>query len=320
MQKPQRYFALTALVALTLLGLTGCRSTPVEVLGVSGPDSLQVNQSGTFSATINEKAKPPVQFRWDFGDGATGSGNPVTHAYTEPGTYTVTVTASNRKGKSTSTRSTSVVVYRPPVPAQIISITADPMQPDTRTAVRFSANVRGDQPITYQWNFGDGSTATGANPTHTYSQAGTYTVTLNVSNNAGSDSRTLSITVKPYEAEFCAEVTELSPAFFDRNSSVLNNAAREALQENLEILRSCPNMYVRIEGWAAPGERNPQQLSADRARAVEQFYVSNGIAASRLVAVGRGRATGVTSKKEGAAQYRRADSIPTTQSGLMGSN
>ncbi len=320
MQKPQHYLALTALVALTIVGLTGCRSTPVEVLGVSGPDSLQVNQSGTFSATINEKAKPPIEFRWDFGDGATGSGNPVTHAYSEPGTYTVTVTASNRKGKSTSTRSSSVVVYRPPVPAQIISITADPLQPDTRTAVRFSANVQGDQPLTYQWNFGDGGTATGANPTHTYSQPGTYTVTLNVSNNAGSDSRTLSITVRPYEAEFCAEVTELSPAFFDRNSSVLNDAARQALQENLEILQSCPNMYVRIEGWAAPGERNPQQLSADRARAVEQFYTSNGIAASRLVAVGRGRATGVTSKKEGAAQYRRADSIPTTQSGLMGSN
>ncbi len=308
--KPQRYLLLTALTALTILGLTGCRSTPVEVLGVEGPDSLQVNQSGTFTATINEDAKPPVEFSWDFGDGSTGSGNPVTHAYTEPGTYTVTVTASNRGGKSTSTGSTSVVVYRPPVPAEIISITANPMQPDTRTAVRFSANVRGDQPITYQWNFGDGSTGSGASPTHTYTEPGTYTVTLNVSNEAGSDSRTLTLTVKPYEAEYCADVAEMNPVFFDRNSSVLNDAAREALQENLQILQDCPNLSVRIEGWAAPGERNPQQLSTDRARAVEQFYTSNGIPASRLVVEGKGRVTGVTSKKEGLAQYRRTDTIP----------
>ena len=55
MQKPQRYFALTALVALTLLGLTGCRSTPVEVLGVSGPDSLQVNRVALFQPQLMKK-------------------------------------------------------------------------------------------------------------------------------------------------------------------------------------------------------------------------------------------------------------------------
>ena len=51
-----------------------------------------------------------------------------------------------------------------------------------------------------------------------------------------------------------------------------------------------------------------QRLSEDRARAVEQFYIDNGVAASRLQAVGMG-STGV-SKKEGASQFRRVDTIP----------
>ena len=51
-----------------------------------------------------------------------------------------------------------------------------------------------------------------------------------------------------------------------------------------------------------------QRLSEDRARAVEQFYIDNGVAASRLQAVGLG-STGV-SKKEGASQFCRVDTIP----------
>src|SRR5207237_5446879 len=39
------------------------------------------------------------------------------------------------------------------------------------------------QPLTYSWNFGDGTAgSTAANPTHTYTQNGTYTATLTVSN------------------------------------------------------------------------------------------------------------------------------------------
>ena len=97
--------------------------------------------------------------------------------------------------------------------------------------------------------------------------------------------------------------------YFPRNSSTLTAEGRAALGENLEILRECPDLCVRLEGWAAPGERNPQQLSEDRARAVAQFYQDNGIAASRIAATGMGVAEGTT-KKEGGAQQQRVDSIP----------
>ena len=103
------------------------------------------------------------------------------------------------------------------------------MSPDTQTAVEFSANVTGTDGE-WRWDFGDGSTGTGASATHTYSEAGTYTVTLEVENCNGVTSRTMTITVVPYEAAICRELTEMNSAFFDRNSSAITEEGRAQLQ------------------------------------------------------------------------------------------
>ncbi len=283
--------------------------TAPRVLALAGPDRLEAGQSGTFTATTNDaEASRPVSYRWDWGDGTSSAGLTASHSYAAPGSYTVRFTASNRGGSDTQT--TTVRVVPQPVPAAIIALSADPQDPDTRTPVRFRATVRGDTPLAYTWTFGDQQRSNDAAPTHTFSQPGTYTVTLDLSNASGADTRTTTLTVRPYEAEVCTEITTMSAAFFGRNSSTLSEAATTALRDNLEILRECPNMNVRIEGYAAPGERNAQRLSEDRARAVEQFYTVNGVSASRLLTVGRGQAPGTTSKKEGAAQWQRVDTIP----------
>jgi len=307
----KRIFSNSFVLALLVAGLTmtGCKSVPVDIMSMTAPDSLQTNQNGSFVVETNADAKQPVLVNWEFGDDANASGASTTHSFSEPGTYTVTATASNRKGKSTDMGSATVVVVNPPVPAQIVSIRASDNSPDTQTNVTFSATVNGDSPISYAWNFGDGSSSSDASPSHTFAEPGTYTVQLNASNKAGSDSRSMSVSVDWYEAAICREVTELSGAFFDRNSSVLTDDAKMALADNLEILSECPNMNVRLEGVAAPGERRPQELSEDRARAVEQFYADSGISANRMVTVGNGRAADLTSKKDGLAQYRRVDTI-----------
>lgn len=287
--------------------------TPVQVIALECPTELQTGETATFSASSNiDRATPPVEFRWNFGDGTTATGEVATHSYSTAGTYTVNFTASNQGGRGTSMRSCTVTVVRPPEPAEIVTVNASPQNFDVcqPTTVQFSANVRGDTPINYAWNFGDGNTGTGANPTHTYSEPGTYTVTLTASNEAGQTSRTLTIRAEPCEPAICSEITEMNSVFFGRNSSTLTAEGRAALQENLEILNECPNLNARIEGFAAPGERNPQQLSEDRARAVEQFYIDGGVPANRLDVTGRGQVTGVTSKKEGTSQYRRVDTIP----------
>ncbi len=304
---------LSNLVVLTLFAagtiLTGCKSVPVDILSMTAPDSLLTNQNGNFAIAINEKAKLPVDISWNFGDSKSAKGTTTSHAFSAPGTYTVSVTASNRKGKSTDVTTASVVVMNPAVAASIVSLRASNNTPDTQSAVTFSASVNGDMPMSYAWTFGDGGTSSNASPSHTFSKPGSYTVQLNVSNKAGSDSRTMTLNVAMYEAQICKEVTELGAALFERNDSVLSSDARGILTENLQILNECPNMNVRVEGLSAPGERRAQELSEDRARAVEQYYTSNGVAAARIVTVGKGRAEGLTSKKEGLAQYRRVDTI-----------
>jgi hypothetical protein len=65
-----------------------------QVSFIATADQTTVGQSITFSATVNGGAAP-VSLAWDFGDGTSGSGLEVTHAYSAPGVYAVRLTADN---------------------------------------------------------------------------------------------------------------------------------------------------------------------------------------------------------------------------------
>ncbi|HQE85183.1 MAG TPA: PKD domain-containing protein, partial [Methanolinea sp.] len=132
-----------------------------------------------------------------------------THTYTNPGTYTVTLTVTNSCGNS-ATKSASITVSPcPPVTAQFSANVTTGYAPLT---VQFTDLSTSGVPITsWLWNFGDGSTSTSKNPTHTYTNPGTYTVTLKAWNSCGnSATKSASITVSPcppVTAQFSANVT-----------------------------------------------------------------------------------------------------------------
>jgi len=300
---------LPMLLLLSGLLVAGCSPTPVEVLSVDGPAELETSEQGTFQAEINEDAETPVEARWDFGDGSTSSSMMTTHAFDAEGEYTVTFTATNEANSASQTLTVNVVP--PPVPAQVVTLSASPNPGTEGEPVRFSSSVRGDTPVDYEWDFGDGGTSQANTPTHTYDTPGTYQVTLNASNDVGQDSRSISVEIEPALAAICTEVTEFNAAFFGYNSSTLTSEGEQALQENLSIISQCPNLTVRIEGFAAAGERNAQSLSEDRAETVAQFYTQDGVASSRITTSGEGMVSGQGTSKKGAnSQFRRADSIP----------
>src|SRR5690625_1886620 len=124
--------------------------TAINVLALECPTELNVGETATFSASTNlNQATPPVEFRWNFGDGTTATGEVATHSFSTAGTYTVEFVASNRDGRATSTRSCTVTVVAPPEPAEIVTVNASPMTFDVcqPTTVQLSANVRRRDPI-----------------------------------------------------------------------------------------------------------------------------------------------------------------------------
>src|SRR5690606_31600164 len=102
--------------------------------------------------------------------------------YTAPGTYTVTLTVTGPGG--TDTKTETITVHPDPV----ISFTAtSPTAGCAPHTVQFSSSVTPNAPgnVTYNWDFGDGYSASGASPAHTYVTPGTYTVYLTAINGAG---------------------------------------------------------------------------------------------------------------------------------------
>jgi len=308
---------LPVLLVFGGLLLTGCGATVPTVGTINTPDTLETGETGNFDATIGNQqdATKPLTYSWDYGDGSSGSGLSTTHKYSSTGQYSILFIASNEGGADSSRASVRVV--RPPQPAQITSVNAKPNPVDAGEEVEFTSNVQGDSPISYNWSFGDGNSGSGSSTTHTYESAGQYTVRLEASNNVGQDSRSITMRVKRALPEICMSVSEMNSAFFGRNSSTLTDEAEKNLKENADILSQCPNLKVKVEGFAAPGERNAESLSKDRAKAVADFYSNNGVKGGRISSAGEGRVEGVTTKKGGTREYRRADSIPQRQDGNM---
>jgi len=131
-----------------------------------------------------------VQYRWNFGDGATGAGARIDHTFVAPGAYTVTLTVRDNRSAAGET-SVDIVVRQPNVaPVASFSITPSPAFP--QQTIRFDATASYDpdgQIVSYAWTFGDGTTGTGALTAHRYDVSGTYDVTLEIRDDAGAVQR-----------------------------------------------------------------------------------------------------------------------------------
>lgn len=263
---------------------------PIPGVRLTGPTRLVEGEEGEYRASLIGPATEPVIYEWDFGDGTSGIGSSVKHRFAEQGTYVITVTASNER--SSDERSLQVTVDKRPVPVRIVSLSADDTNPETYQTVRFTAEVEGTEPISIEWDFGDGTQAHELHTQHAYPHAGEYTVTLTADNVevAGEDgvhSRTLDISVQ--EPEVIAELEEI--VTFDFDSAVLRPEAIPVLNEAIEILQLDESIILaEIAGHTCDigtPEYN-QGLSQRRAQSVANYLIENGIDEERLVIVGYG--------------------------------
>lgn len=169
-------------------------ATPPDVLVINGPSEVEAGEEITFRAAVNEeKASRPLAYEWTFGNGGTGSGRTATHTFPQGGTYTVWFEASNEAGRASE--SVTVNVRDPAASLQIASMEVAPNPSTVDQDVHLYARVDGGEPASYEWDLGDGTSATGPSPTHTYSEPGEYTVQLTVSNDVETDTRTQNLRV-----------------------------------------------------------------------------------------------------------------------------
>ncbi|MDW5549602.1 PKD domain-containing protein [Methanosarcina sp.] len=129
----------------------------------------------------------PKKWKWDFGDGTTSTKQNPTHKYSKAGVYTVKLTVTNAAGSNTVTKSNYITVAAKPVAA----FSASPTSGKYPLNVKFTDKSTGS-PKKWKWDFGDGTISTKQNPTHKYSKAGKYTVTLKVTNAVGINTATKS--------------------------------------------------------------------------------------------------------------------------------
>ena len=145
----------------------------------------------TDAATSTDSDGTIASYAWDFGDDTTATGVSATHSYAAEGTYTVTLTVTDDDGGTgISTQSVTVSAEPPPnlPPTAAFTATTDFLSAD------FDATGTTDPDGTivgYEWDFGDTQTSTtGPTVNHGYSSAGTYTVSLTVTDDDGAENTT----------------------------------------------------------------------------------------------------------------------------------
>lgn len=176
---------------------TGIRVPPSDLTPafIFSPDSPVEKQNVLFDASTSTGSI--AQYKWDFGNGSTGSGETTTHAFSGPGTYFVRLTLVDALGRSAST-TRSITVGQGAVPSA--AFTFSPTDPVVGDLVNVngtqSTAATGRRIVSWAWNFGNGESASGPLASVRYTTARTYTITLTVTDDIGrtnTTSRTLQV-------------------------------------------------------------------------------------------------------------------------------
>ena len=188
-------------------GLTASTTQSVTVAGGALPSAAftfsptqpRINESVFFNgaASTAGAGHSITSYRWDFGDGSTGTGVSTSHTYAVSGNYTVSLTVTDEAGQSATSAGTSVPVGsgNPTAVLLVTKTGGNGVQADgSGSSAAGTATI-----ATYTFLWGDGTApTTGTNPaaTHTFGVAGTYTITLRVTDNLGrSGTATQAVTV-----------------------------------------------------------------------------------------------------------------------------
>jgi PKD repeat protein len=167
-----------------------------------GPFPLTVQFTSISTGSITAWA-------WNFGDGSTSLLANPTHTYTSPNVYTVQLTVTGPGGSNTLISPNYIIVARP-VQA---NFSASPISGTAPLTVTFTNQTTGDY-VSSLWDFGDGGVSSQENPSHVYTAAGDYTVSLTANGAGGTDTEikaayiTVPISTTSFETENLTELPD----------------------------------------------------------------------------------------------------------------
>ena len=169
------------------------QETPPQA-AINGSTRVQVGQTASFNARNSRAAAGShlVTFEWDFGDGTAATGVDVTHAYNAANTYEVKLTVIDDKGLSNTASHAIQVTEAPVTPEPPQAVIDAPDNGVVGQAATFNAgNSTATHPIvSYQWDFGDGTSANAVVINKTYNTAGVFNVRLTVIDDQGLQGQT----------------------------------------------------------------------------------------------------------------------------------
>jgi PKD repeat protein len=163
----------------------------VPTFTTPAPGSSPVGATLTFDPSASTSPNAYSSETWNFGDGtppASDAGPALTtasHSYPIPGNYTITLTLVDDRGNLASAAEPVTVGS---LPGAAFSFSPGQAVEGSSFSFDGTGSADPDPGVTisaYTWDFGDGSVGTGATPTHRYTAAGAYVVTLTVTNSLG---------------------------------------------------------------------------------------------------------------------------------------
>ncbi len=173
-------------VSLTVTNAAGCSNTIskanlVTIGAVTANFNAPANVCAATDFSLQNSSAPLASLTsstWDFGDGTTSTDTNPIKSYSTPGVYSVKLVSDFGLCKDSITK--TITVH--PKPTAGFSGT-NLVACQAPQIVSFTNNSAGG--TAFSWNFGDGTTSTVANPTHTYTATGSFNVTLIIQNIAG---------------------------------------------------------------------------------------------------------------------------------------
>ena len=186
-----RNVVLAAVAPVLCLTLAGCFLIP-EIPPTAGfsasPTAGEAPLTVQFTDESFQGTGQIDSWAWNFGDREKSTLRHVSHTYTQPGTYTVSLTVAGASGEDMATKKGLITVTTSPTAA----FSATPTSGIVPVTVQYTdESVPAGEPIdAWRWNFGDGGTSDEASPSYIYENPGVYAVSLSVFAEHGDDTET----------------------------------------------------------------------------------------------------------------------------------